>query len=119
MVPGSRTHSGAPNQSGSDESSNRASSEQGDAGAWLRHSNGRVESRSGVFFALAAFTSWGLLPVYWKSLASVPAPEILMHRVAGTVVFAALLLTLSRRWDEVRASLRSRRTCSRSPRRRC
>lgn len=65
---------------------------------------------AGALYALAAFTSWGLLPVYWKHLAGVPALEILMHRVAGTVVFACLLLTLSRRWDEVRVALRSRRS---------
>jgi chloramphenicol-sensitive protein RarD len=66
-------------------------------------------SSEGALYAIAAYTTWGLLPVYWKNLAEVPALEVLMHRVAGTVVFAALLLTLSRRWDEVRAALRSRR----------
>jgi chloramphenicol-sensitive protein RarD len=63
----------------------------------------------GAMYAIAAYTTWGLLPIYWKSLAEVPALEVLMHRVAGTVAFAALLLTVSRRWDEVRAALRSRR----------
>jgi len=67
-------------------------------------------ARLGALYAIGAYTTWGLLPIYWKSLASVPALEVLMHRVAGTVVFAALLLTVSRRWDEVRAALRSRRT---------
>jgi len=66
-------------------------------------------TRSGAVYAVAAYTSWGLLPAYWKSLADVPALEVLMHRVAGTVVFACLLLTVSRRWEEVRAALRSRR----------
>jgi chloramphenicol-sensitive protein RarD len=66
-------------------------------------------TRIGALYALAAYTTWGLLPAYWHSLAAVPALEVLMHRVAGTVVFACVLLTVSRRWDEVRAALRSRR----------
>jgi chloramphenicol-sensitive protein RarD len=68
-----------------------------------------VESRSGIFFALAAFTSWGLLPVYWKFLVSVPAPEILMHRLLWTGVFAALLVAVAARAKEVRAILRTPR----------
>ena len=79
-----------------------------------------MESRSGVFFALAAFTSWGLLPVYWKCLAGVPALEILMHRVAGTVVFAALLLARVAALERgARRSCARRVRCSRSPCRRC
>jgi chloramphenicol-sensitive protein RarD len=69
-----------------------------------------VPSRIGAIYAIAAYASWGLLPAYWKSLVEVPPIEVLMHRVAGTVVFAAVLLTVSRRWDEVRAAVRSRRT---------
>jgi chloramphenicol-sensitive protein RarD len=68
-----------------------------------------VESRSGVFFALAAFTSWGLLPVYWKFLAGIPAHEILMHRLLWTGVFAALLVAVVSHASEVRAILRKPR----------
>ena len=67
-------------------------------------------SRAGAAYALAAYTTWGLLPAYWKVLRTVPAFEVLMHRVAGTVVFACLLLTLARRWPDVRVAVRSRRT---------
>ena len=68
-----------------------------------------MEPRRGVFFALAAFTSWGLLPVYWKLLAGIPAHEILMHRLLWTGVFAALLVVVASRGAEVRAILRSPR----------
>ncbi len=64
---------------------------------------------AGPLYAIAAYGWWGLMPVYWKALASVPAPEILAHRVLWTSVFAALLLTVLRRWDEVAAVLRDRR----------
>jgi chloramphenicol-sensitive protein RarD len=64
---------------------------------------------TGAFYALLAYTSWGLVPIYWKWLAAIPPGEILLHRVAGTAAFAALLLTLSGRWGEVREILRQRR----------
>lgn len=60
-------------------------------------------------FALAAFTSWGVLPVYWKFLAGIPAHEILMHRLLWTGLFAALLVAVAARAAEVRAILRTPR----------
>jgi chloramphenicol-sensitive protein RarD len=65
---------------------------------------------AGVAYALAAYTSWGLLPAYWRELRELPALEVLLVRVLGTAVFAALLLTLSRRWPELRTAIASRRT---------
>ncbi|RIL03082.1 MAG: EamA family transporter RarD [Proteobacteria bacterium] len=49
------------------------------------------------------------MPLYWKALAALPAIEILLHRIVGTLVFACLLLTAARRWDDVRAVLGVRR----------
>jgi chloramphenicol-sensitive protein RarD len=59
----------------------------------------------GVIYALAAYGAWGLMPVYWKALASVPAAEILAHRVVWTAAFGALLLTGLGRWSEFRSAL--------------
>ncbi len=53
---------------------------------------------TGTIYALGAFTLWGLLPVYWKWLAAVPAGEILAHRVFWSACFVTgLLLALGRR----------------------
>jgi chloramphenicol-sensitive protein RarD len=60
-------------------------------------------------YALLAYASWGLTPIYWKALTAVPPFEILGHRFVGTALFAALLLTVSRRWHEVAAVLGQRR----------
>lgn len=65
---------------------------------------------SGLVAGVAAFVTWGLVPVYWKLLRSVPASEILAHRFVWTCVFMILLLSLQRRWPEVIQTLRSRRT---------
>ncbi|MDX2427924.1 MAG: EamA family transporter RarD [Xanthomonadales bacterium] len=48
--------------------------------------------RSGVIAALAAFTFWGLVPIYYKSLQTVDAWEILAHRVIWSVPLLVIFL---------------------------
>ena len=48
---------------------------------------------------------WGLLPVYWKSLHGIPAPETLAHRILWSALFLALVLWRSRSWPDVQAAL--------------
>lgn len=59
----------------------------------------------GIFTAAGAYLIWGLLPIYWKSLGSVPAIEILLHRIIWALVFVALLLTWQGRWAWLRPAL--------------
>jgi chloramphenicol-sensitive protein RarD len=66
--------------------------------------------RSALIAGFAAFTTWGLIPVYWKLLKTVPAIEIIAHRCVWTTLFLILLLTWQRRWPELREAARSRRT---------
>ncbi|BAE75615.1 EamA-like transporter family protein [Sodalis glossinidius str. 'morsitans'] len=63
-------------------------------------------ARQGVLCALGAYFIWGLAPAYFKLIAQVPANEILAHRILWSVVFMLVLLTLGRRWPQVRQSLR-------------
>jgi len=53
--------------------------------------------KKGILFALLAFISWGFLPVYWKLLQTVPAPEILAHRIVWSFLFVFLLIRLQRK----------------------
>jgi chloramphenicol-sensitive protein RarD len=69
----------------------------------------RAEERSGLIAGLAAFITWGLVPVYWKLLQTIPAAEILAHRFIWTSVSLVLLLSWQQRWSEVREATRSRR----------
>ncbi len=64
----------------------------------------RIDTRWGAAYALLAYGAWGVAPIYWKALGAVPPLEILAHRVAWSVVFAALLLVLGRRFGELRAA---------------
>ena len=66
--------------------------------------------KSALIAGIAAFVTWGLVPVYWKLLRFIPAMEILAHRFVWTCLFMVLLLSWQRRWQEVLANLRSRRT---------
>ena len=68
------------------------------------------EERSALIAGFAAFGTWGLIPIYWKLLKTVSAPEILAHRCVWTTLFLVLLLTWQRRWPELRDAARSRRT---------
>jgi len=63
----------------------------------------------GVVYAVLAYGSWGILPIYWKALAGVPADQIIAWRILGTVAFSALLLAGLRRFGELRAIVHDRR----------
>lgn len=58
---------------------------------------------SGVVYALLAYVIWGLFPLYFKALESVPALQILAHRMAWSLLVVALLLAGLRRWSWLRA----------------
>jgi chloramphenicol-sensitive protein RarD len=63
----------------------------------------------GLIAGIACFTTWGLIPVYWKLLTTISASEILAHRFVWTTVFLSIVLSWQRRWGEVVANVRSRR----------
>jgi chloramphenicol-sensitive protein RarD len=68
------------------------------------------EHRSALIAGFAAFGTWGLIPIYWKLLQTLPAGEILAHRFVWTTLFLIILLTWQRRWPEVRAAASSPRS---------
>lgn len=53
-----------------------------------------LRQRNGVLAALTAFIIWGLAPLYFKAVGSVPSSEIVAHRVLWSAVFLAGLLAL-------------------------
>lgn len=68
-----------------------------------------TEARSGFLLGLAAYSIWGLFPLYWPLLEPAGAVEILAHRVVWSAVAMALLVTAVRRHRDVRAALSSPR----------
>ncbi len=66
------------------------------------------DARDGVVAALVAYLVWGFLPIYFKALESVPATEVLVHRIVWAVPFGALIIHLRGQWGEVRRALTHR-----------
>jgi chloramphenicol-sensitive protein RarD len=62
--------------------------------------------RQGVIYALCAYTLWGLAPIYFKTIAAVPAAEILTHRMIWSCALLMVLTLLARQWHKVQAVLR-------------
>lgn len=58
----------------------------------------------GMLYGLAAYGLWGLLPVYWKWLHQVPAPELLSHRIVWSCVALLAVIFFMRRWPAFRAA---------------
>ena len=46
----------------------------------------------GYVLGLSAYIIWGLFPLYFKALQSIPAMEIIVHRVLWSALFGGLLL---------------------------
>jgi chloramphenicol-sensitive protein RarD len=69
-----------------------------------------TSTRAGLVYGLAAYGFWGLVPIYFKAVASVPALEVLAHRVVWSVVVLGVVLTTRGRWREVRDAIADRRT---------
>ncbi|OAN41426.1 transporter [Chloroflexus islandicus] len=63
----------------------------------------------GIGAAVAAYTLWGLLPVYWKALNGATATEILAHRMIWSLLFLLAVLAVRRQWQWVQVMRRQRR----------
>jgi chloramphenicol-sensitive protein RarD len=64
------------------------------------------EHKKGVYYALAAFLMWGLVPVYFKSVAHIDEFEVIAHRIVWSCVFLALFLLVKRQLFEALALLK-------------
>lgn len=67
------------------------------------------EGRLGLALGLAAFGFWGLFPLYFKALDTVPPLELLGQRIVWSVPLLALLVHHRRWWPQVGAAVRDRR----------
>ncbi len=58
---------------------------------------------TGILSAGAAFTLWGVFPLYLRLMKQVPPPEILSHRVLWSVILLLTILALRRQWQWIGA----------------
>ncbi len=65
----------------------------------------RGEKRLGILAALGAFLLWGILPLYWKWLDTVPLLTILSHRIFWSMITVATILLIKEGWGFARRIL--------------
>lgn len=63
----------------------------------------------GVAAATSSFVMWGLLPIYWKLLDTVPAYEILCHRMIWSLAVLLILLVVMGKFKELLQLVKSQR----------
>ena len=69
----------------------------------------KQEQNKGVMFALAAYGMYGVMPIYFKVVSSVSAFEVLSHRIIWSVLFLAIFIAATGRWNEFKNDLRQKR----------
>lgn len=70
-----------------------------------------ARAKQGVIFAVAAYTMWGIAPIYFKSIHDVPPLEILSHRIIWSFFFLAILLVFTKGWRMIQHTLKDRKKC--------
>lgn len=71
--------------------------------------NDEQQTKKGIFLALAAYIMWGLAPIYFKTLAQVPAIEIVTHRIIWSFFFLAVILHMTGGMRRMRSVLKDRK----------
>jgi len=61
----------------------------------------------GVFYTLAAYSLWGILPIYWKAMKQIPAGEILAHRIFWSFLLLIGVVILTKKWKEFKLAFSS------------
>ncbi|RUO18757.1 EamA family transporter RarD [Aliidiomarina iranensis] len=67
----------------------------------MNPSDEQRSARQGVIFALCAYSIWGFAPIYFKTLAHVPAFEVLAHRIVWAFLFMLILIVSTGRMQQV------------------
>jgi chloramphenicol-sensitive protein RarD len=65
--------------------------------------------RKGVLYGIGAYLLWGFFPIYWKWLQSVPAIQLIGHRIIWSFLLLAAILFVTRQWKAFQAKALSRR----------
>jgi chloramphenicol-sensitive protein RarD len=64
----------------------------------------------GIMYAVLAYSIWGVLPIYWKTINEVPAPQILSHRILWSFVFLAAVIYFRKDWSAFAKAIQVRKT---------
>lgn len=66
------------------------------------------DTTAGILFGIGAYGLWGLLPIYFFVLQPAGAVEIVANRVVWSLIFCALLITVTRSWHGLISAFKNR-----------
>ncbi|GAC1492150.1 MAG: EamA family transporter RarD [Pseudarthrobacter sp.] len=66
------------------------------------------ETTAGILFGFGAYGLWGLLPLYFIALLPAGPVEIVANRVVWSLLFCAVLITVTRAWGALANAFRDR-----------
>lgn len=61
--------------------------------------------KRGLASAIGAYSLWGILPIYWKLVSTVPAQEILAHRIFWSLLFMLAVVLIMNRKKQLREEI--------------
>jgi chloramphenicol-sensitive protein RarD len=64
--------------------------------------------KKGIWYAFGAYTLWGLFPIYWKWLISVPAIQVICHRIVWSFILLLIIIFFTKKWTKFRGLLNRR-----------
>ena len=64
-------------------------------------------TRNGLLLGVGAYAAWGLLPLYLKLLAHVPAAQVLSHRILWSLLLLGAIVLILRQGREIAAAARA------------
>ena len=68
------------------------------------------QTRAGLGYGIGAYLIWGTFPLFFTLIREVNPFEVVSWRVATTLLVCAVIVTVTRRWSQVRAVLASPKT---------
>jgi chloramphenicol-sensitive protein RarD len=64
--------------------------------------------KKGIWYALGAYITWGLFPIYWRLLAGIPALQLLGHRIFWSFLLLFGIVLVARQVKVFHSSLNRR-----------
>jgi len=57
--------------------------------------------KKGIWYAVFAYIIWGLFPIYWKQLESLPALQLIGHRILWSFLTLVIVISIKQRWHSL------------------
>ena len=57
--------------------------------------------KTGLYYGLGAYVTWGLIPIYWPYLEPASSLEILSHRVVWSLITLFIIISFLKQWQIV------------------